>query len=227
MEIISEIKKLSSLLKDGAITQEEFDALKKNIISSQYEPKIFHAKKTGKIAFPSKEKVFIDEDIRNTNIDQIKRERNTGWSSVIIKLALLISLSAVFIPVIVNIVDNLSADPLSHSSSSSSSPSSEQAQSVEQKYGVYLINHTFTNHEMGGTTTLSFSPERGGAWGAMTMSMGTCDYVYGYILNGRQIDLKFTGSTCNAQGSSQSMFFNYDNTISVMVNGQRFVFAPL
>jgi len=42
METIEEIKKLALLLKDGAITQAEFDALKKNIFSSM--DKTFDAK---------------------------------------------------------------------------------------------------------------------------------------------------------------------------------------
>lgn len=111
--------------------------------------------------------------------------------------------------------------------SSSAEAETEQPADNNQEIRDLLINNTFVNHEAGGSTYIKFSSDRGGWFGAMTMSMGPCDAVYGYNLDGRTIELTYTGSTCdNVSGKDETMTINPDNTISVIIGGQEFVFTP-
>ncbi len=93
----------------------------------------------------------------------------------------------------------------------------------------YLLDNTFANYGSGETVYLTFTSSSGGWYGAMKMSMGSCDFVYSYDLNGRKIELTYTGSNCDAafQGGSQTMTFNHDNSISVYMHGQQLKFTPI
>jgi hypothetical protein len=63
----------------------------------------------------------------------------------------------------------------------------------------------------------------------MTMSMGSCDFVYSYNLEDRTIDLSYTGSNCDAAftGRSMKMYVNSDNSISVYIQGQEMKFNAI
>jgi len=104
---------------------------------------------------------------------------------------------------------------------------SEQSNKNGKYIREYLTSHTFVNYEVGGTTYLTFTSRSGGWYGAMKMKMGACDYLYTYDLDDRDIKLTFSGSTCGGQGSSQTLTFNNDNSISVYIKGQKFVFKPM
>lgn len=104
----------------------------------------------------------------------------------------------------------------------------EEVDDEGKRIREFLLDHTFANNEIGGTSYIAFKSDRGGWFGAMTLTMGYCDHVYSYNLEGRRIDLTYTGSTCSGfQGSSASMTFNHDNSISIIISGQTFRFHPL
>jgi len=105
---------------------------------------------------------------------------------------------------------------------------SKQSEDNNEFIREFLTSHTFVNHEVGGSFYLKFSSKSGGWGGSMTMSMGSCDAVYSYILDGIDINLTYVGSNCESiTGSSQTMTFNYDKSISVIIKGQKFVFKPM
>lgn len=93
----------------------------------------------------------------------------------------------------------------------------------------FLTDNTFANYGSGNTAYLRFTSNAGGWYGAMTMSMGSCDFVYSYNLDGSTIDLSYTGSNCDAafKGSSLKMFVNDDNSVSVYIQGQEMKFIAI
>ena len=206
MNIIEEIKRLKSLLDQGAITLDEFNMLKKNVLAKEEEKSIGTPMVNPNTPMEVSDQKMIENEIKSTNTPQRPR----------------VIRSLFFIGLVICIIY-----AVNHGSSSDNSSSPSSDSSSEQEIGVFLINNTFANYEIGGTAYLKFSSQRGGGYGAMTMSMGSCDFVYSYDISGRHIQLTYTGSTCNAQGSSQTMTFNYDNTISVIIRGQSFIFKPI
>ena len=150
--------------------------------------------------------------------DEIKSIKST----ILVKILLI----AAAVLIIVLFIGNAIISP-SNSKSFSSSDELEQSDDSGQFIREFLINHTFFNKEIGGTAYLTFTSKSGGWYGAMKMTIGACDFIYSYDLDDRDIKLTYSGSTCGGQGSSQTLKFNYDNSISIYIKGQKFVFSAL
>jgi hypothetical protein len=251
MNTVEEINKIKLLFDQGTITKDEFQILKKNILSK------------GK-AGDNKHDGINEESSRN------ELSNKPAMSNLVcilmfsisfagIALGLLFywrydSVLAIFITWVISITLPLIiyfyvrtrlpkwvelsivlllyilliAFPIEYSVGSDSTPSSTQSSNDEgQKIAEFLINNTFAANENGVYFKLKFSSERGGWLGAMTMSMRECDFIYSYNLEGRSIILKYSGSNCNAQGGSATMTVNKNNTLSLIYNGQKFVFEPI
>jgi hypothetical protein len=117
----------------------------------------------------------------------------------------------------------------SDNSGSVNATSAEQAGDEGKQTREFLVDHTFANYGSGPAAYLRFTSSNGGWYGAMTMSMGSCDFVYSYNLEDKTIDLSYTGSNCDAafSGSSTKMFVNSDNSISVYIQGQEMKFNAI
>ncbi len=105
----------------------------------------------------------------------------------------------------------------------------EQASSSDKSIAEFLINHTFINYENRPVALLKFTSNNGGGWyGSMTLTLGSCEFVYSYNLEGRVISAIYVGSNnCDAafKGGAQSLTVNSDNSISALVNGAKLVFT--
>lgn len=105
----------------------------------------------------------------------------------------------------------------------------EQASSSDKSTAEYLINHTFINDENRPVALLKFTSNNGGGWyGSMTLTLGSCEFVYSYNLEGRVISASYVGSNnCDAafKGGSQTLVVNSDNSISASINGAQLVFT--
>jgi hypothetical protein len=148
MDIIEEIKKLAALLKDGAITQEEFNSLKKDIIgSSDHSPKLALTKtdKNPRNDIPSQIEEIISrksiEKISQKNFATYKRRKNLK------KILIPIIIIGLFWGIIIL---------LSHTSSTSSN-SSSCAGSDAYKDGY---SHGSLCRSLGGSTDCSTYVEK-------------------------------------------------------------------
>lgn len=112
------------------------------------------------------------------------------------------------------------------SSSSSEQSSATPANDADKEVRDFIISHTFEDIENGVAFTLKFSSDRGGWFGIMTFSMGSCWALYRYEVKGRNISLTFDSSNCTNHGSSTTATFNNDNTVSLYYQGESFVFKP-
>lgn len=279
MDIIEDIKGLKNLLDQGAITEEEFNSLKKNILS----------KDTGKneLNISSSQSSLIETSVneQKTEAESLKAptaptgseitEFEAGNETTIkifkwgIGLCLLLggvfwvrydSLVAMLISAILSVTTvllvtrkiakvktrNLTLGaislalvllmvvPVGERSSSGNSGSvsafsTEQSDDGGKQIRDFLLDNTFANYGSGPAAYLRFTSSNGGWYGAMTMSMGSCDFVYSYNLEDRTIELSYTGSNCDAafEGSSLKMFVNSDNSISVYIQGQEMKFNAI
>jgi hypothetical protein len=287
MDAIEEIKKLKALLDNGAITTEEFNELKKKVLSEETHSKepqkpvtpssIHKEMLSGAINEPKKvsketkkKSSTVKKPLKKGNPKEDFQEPNEAttkmfkaclvldlllgiifWyrydSIIAFLICLIISIPLTLITV--RIIPKLSLRNLSliaqiiilllliiipignvnnTSSADSSSTSSTESSTDEGKdIRDFLISHTFEDNENGVYFSMKFSSDRGGWFGVMTLTMGSCDFIYSYNLEGRSIELTYTGSTCSAQGGSATMNYNRNNTITLIYRGQEFVFKPI
>jgi hypothetical protein len=279
MDLIEEIKSLKNLLDQGAITEEEFNSLKKRILSKESgNSELNHSSLQ-----PSPEETIITDqrpepDSFNSKAADLKSgsgEFEAGnettvkifkWGLVLCFLlgvvfwmrydsilALLISIgisltSVLFVSrkvlrvktrnltlgLICLVLILLMVVPVGGTGSSDTAGSVKATSAVQtdnkgKQTGAFLIDNTFANYGSGPTAYLRFTSSNGGWYGAMTMSMGSCDFVYSYNLDDKTIELTYTGSNCDAafEGRSLNMYVNSDNSISVYIQGQEMKFSAI
>jgi hypothetical protein len=112
----------------------------------------------------------------------------------------------------------------SETSSSTSSATSTSAATPNLGVGG-LINHkSYKNSDSG--FVISFDSDNEGYSGAMTITMpNACRAVYGYIVNGNEIEATYGGSDCNMTGGTQMLYYDTsDNSIYTYIEGQKFVY---
>lgn len=107
--------------------------------------------------------------------------------------------------------------------------SAEHADNEMKQARGFLIDNTFTNYGTGPTAYLRFNSSNGGWYGVMTMTMGSCDFVYSYSIDNKTIEVNYTGSNCDAAfaGRSMKLFLNSDNSISVYIQGRELKFNAI
>jgi len=147
----------------------------------------------------------------------IPRVQNRNRTLGIICLALIL---LVFIPI---------GDTSSDNTGSVQGISAENTDNEGTQARAFLINNTFANYGSGPTAFLRFTSSNGGWYGAMTMTMGSCDFVYSYSIDDKTIEVNYTGSNCDAafEGRSMKFFLNYDNSITVYIQGQELKFNAI
>ena len=113
---------------------------------------------------------------------------------------------------------------------STTSPSNfESTVNDSQKLRDFLLATTFINEGSGSVAYIKFKSENGGGWfGAMILTIGSCDFVYSYNLEGRTISLTYTGSTCDAafEGGSNTLTITDDNILEIAMQGKKLIFKP-
>lgn len=279
MDIIEDIKGLKNLLDKGAITEEEFNSLKKKILSKDTGKNELN---TSSSESPLKETRITDQkpDVESSKVETTAAESEStefeagnGTTIKIFKwglgmclllggvfwvrydsiIAALIStvmsigavlfvsrkisrvrtrnitLGLISMALILVMVVPVGGNKSSDNSSSVNAISTEQTGDEGKQTREFLVDHTFANYGSGPAAYLRFTSSNGGWYGAMTMSMGSCDFVYSYNLEDKTIDLSYTGSNCDAAftGSSMKMYVNGDNSISVYIQGQEMKFNAI
>ncbi len=90
-----------------------------------------------------------------------------------------------------------------------------------------LIRNIYSNNENGLETFLAFKESYSDKTGIMTLAQNGCRYVYNITLNGNNIEAKFFQSTCGANSSNTTLYYEpTNNTLSMYINGEEFVFYP-
>jgi hypothetical protein len=105
----------------------------------------------------------------------------------------------------------------------------ETLESNEESISISkLTDNIYSNNENGFETFLSFKESYSDNTGIMTLSQKRCQYVYNITLEGNEIQADFFQSTCGANSSNTTLFYSSENnTISMYINGQEFVFQPV
>jgi hypothetical protein len=279
MDIIEDIKGLKNLLDKGAITEEEFNSLKKKILSkdtgrnelntsssesSLKETRITQQKPDGesaKVESTAAESETTEFEAGNGTTIKIFKWGlglclllgGVFWVrydsifamlvSTVISVATVlfvsrkisrvrtrnITLGLISLAVILLMVIPVSGKNSSDNSGSVNAISTEQTGDEGKQTREFLVDNTFANYGSGPAAYLRFTSSNGGWYGAMTMSMGSCDFVYSYNLEDKTIELSYTGSNCDAAftGSSMKMYVNDDNSISVYIQGQEMKFSAI
>lgn len=107
---------------------------------------------------------------------------------------------------------------------SDSSTDSEEVR-PERALATRLDNATFYYSEGSMNSSIQFTSENTGWFGAAALEQLGCRFVYGYSLEGNKIILTYTGSDCGR--SSTDKIFYYDESadyIYTMINGQKYIF---
>jgi hypothetical protein len=251
MNTVEEINKIKLLFNQGTITKDEFQVLKKNILSKGNGG---NSKDDGITKEASRHELSNKPTMSNLvgilmfsisfagialglifyfRYDSVLAIFITWVISITLPLIIFFYLRTrlpkwIELSIVLLLYILLISFPIEYSGSSDSSPSPTRSSNDEgQKIAEFLINNNFADNENGVYFKLKFSSERGGWLGAMTMSMRECDFIYSYNLEGRSIVLKYSGSNCNAQGGYATMTVNRNNTLSLIYKGQKFVFEPI
>jgi hypothetical protein len=88
-------------------------------------------------------------------------------------------------------------------------------------------NNIYSINENGLETYLSFKESYSDKTGIMTLAQKGCKYVYNITMNGNKIEAKFFQSTCGAYSSNTTLYYEpNNNTLSMYINGEEFVFHP-
>jgi len=264
MDIIEDLKGLKNLLDKGAITEEEFNSLKKKILSKDTGKNELN---TSSSDSPLKETRITEQKpdaeppkVETTAAESESTEFEAGngttikifkwglglclllggvfWArydsiiaaliSTVVSIGVVlfvtrkisrlrtrnITLGLISMALILVMVVPVGGNKSSDNSSSVNAISTEQTGDEGKQTREFLVDHTFANYGSGPAAYLRFTSSNGGWYGAMTMSMGSCDFVYSYNLEDKTIDLSYTGSNCDAAftGSSMKMYVNGDNS---------------
>lgn len=279
MDIIEDLKGLKNLLDKGAITEEEFNSLKKKILSKDTGKNELN---TSSSDSPLKETRITEQKpdaeppkVETTAAESESTEFEAGngttikifkwglglclllggvfWArydsiiaaliSTVVSIGVVlfvtrkisrlrtrnITLGLISMALILVMVVPVGGNKSSDNSSSVNAISTEQTGDEGKQTREFLVDHTFANYGSGPAAYLRFTSSNGGWYGAMTMSMGSCDFVYSYNLEGKTIDLSYTGSNCDAafKGSSLKMYVNDDSSVSVFIQGQEMKFSAM
>ena len=280
MDIVEELKRLKSLLDQGAITDGEFASLKKKVLAkeaSREEPKQHSsAPSAPKEQYSDEREKEAEPSIRATAVPESESSIFEAGNDITVKifkwglglclllgvvfwvrydsiaamlvsaamsvaaLALVtrkvtrvkvrnVSLGVISLVIILLIIVPIGGTGSSGNSGSANALATEQQDDEGEQIRNLLLDNTFANYGSGNTAYLRFTSSAGGWYGAMTMSMGSCDFVYSYNLEGKTIDLSYTGSNCDAafKGSSLKMYVNDDSSVSVFIQGQEMKFSAM
>jgi hypothetical protein len=95
----------------------------------------------------------------------------------------------------------------------------------ERALATRIDNSTFYNQENQLTSSIKFTSDNSGWFGAAVLKQLGCSYVYSYSLDGDKIILSFTGSDCGRQSSDR--IFYYDKSadyIYTVIENQKYIF---
>jgi hypothetical protein len=104
---------------------------------------------------------------------------------------------------------------------------SEESEEVrpERALATRIDNSTFYNQENNLASSIKFTSDNTGWFGAAVLKQLGCSYVYSYSLDGDKIILSFTNSDCGRHSSDR--IFYYDKTgdyIYTVIENQKYIF---
>lgn len=95
----------------------------------------------------------------------------------------------------------------------------------ERALATRIDNASFYYSEGGMNSSIQFTSENTGWFGAATLNQLGCRFVYGYTLEGNKILLTYTGSDCGRSSPNKTFYYNETGDyVYTMINGQKYIF---
>jgi hypothetical protein len=95
----------------------------------------------------------------------------------------------------------------------------------ERALATRIDNSTFYNQENQLNSSIKFTSDNSGWFGAAILKQMGCNYVYSYSLDGDKIMLSFTSSDCGRQSSDKIFYYDKSgNYIYTIIETQKYIF---